>query len=82
MLKVGDIVICKKNRYQPEYGIIYNVNESYTITGIDKILVYVNYRGFNKTYKDRYYSFDDYFYTKQDFRKQKLQKLCSNQEIE
>lgn len=87
MLKKGDIVVCKKRLYRPivdnngyivykgfdEFGeyVIYKNN-------IDSIFVMDDINGLWMAcdYDDSYiYKFSDYFWTAQEYRKLKLEKL-------
>ena len=84
-MKVGDKYLCKKSQSFNYYTII--ENNYYTIDYLDNIWISVcidGERGITFTlYSDFGYGsyFYNYFYTKQEERKFKLEKLCSNQEI-
>jgi len=82
MFKPGDRVVCKyvdNSEYITRYFIL---NEIYTITKVSKVVVYVGELAFKKVWAKEHYNFDDYFITLKEYRKQKLDKICLNQEIE
>jgi len=74
-IKIGDIIFCKNNRQQFEYNIIFYAGKSYTITDIDDNCIYINGIAFMIKFNHGAYSFNEYFYTKKEYRKLKLEKL-------
>ena len=67
--KIGDELLCKKN------GFLYNVKkgEYYIITDIDDNMTYINI-----TFKYYKYNIWNWFYSPQELRKMKLEKLNIN----
>lgn len=80
-MKPGDIVYCKKNYFYENTNVIFEAGETYTIKCFyyNNSLVRINDVIFDivgdKVKKDYDRSFEDYFETKQQYRKRKLNKL-------
>jgi hypothetical protein len=79
-MKVGDKVICKKSiendvfKCENEYIVEIIDNGIYIIS--DKPFKFTSGRWFNMDKTTGYqYDFDDYFYSKKEYRKKKLEKL-------
>ena len=81
-MKVGDTVICIKNRIL--LGIIFSEANKYTITNIEKYIdiVYINGVSFKINKTEGCYNFDDYFLFLTESRTLKINKIkkriCSN----
>jgi hypothetical protein len=97
MLKIGDKIVCKRDKFFIRTGdkrVDYFYGKEYEIRGIsnytsdldDKFWYYMTgddvnvNRGFIH-YTENYFGFTnyhiyDFFYTKQEYRKLKLEKLC------
>ena len=74
MFKKGDKVVCIKTR---TIGIIVETEKIYTITHVGKYNIQVGDYTYSIIKKDSHYSFDDYFISLKEYRKQKLKKLCT-----
>ena len=80
MLKVGDMLLCKKNNYVAdniEYTDIFITGYSYKVLHIDKEFYVLSSDDGEYLLKE----IRDYFYTPQELRKLKLEKLNKNNEI-
>ena len=76
MLKVGDKLLCKKDRLLSQYKLNKLKGEYYSITGIDVYFVYFDGIGdwYNLNSNSVCY-IGNYFYTPQELRKMKLKQL-------